>query len=79
PRTGAARELEMETTELVPQRSTAQAHVDTVEQTTGSTSTNVAASHQSGSPDQDLNPLIYQLYARIKRELLVERERRSGS
>lgn len=69
----------MEHTQLVPMRSTAAAHVDTLPQTTGNTDPNVEASHNSGSPDADLNPLIYQLYARIKRELLVERERRSGS
>jgi hypothetical protein len=74
-----ARQLDMEHTQLVPQRSTAAAHVDTLPQTTGNTDPNVEASHNSGSPDADLNPLIYQLYARIKRELLVERERRSGS
>jgi hypothetical protein len=69
----------METTELAPMRSTAAAHVETLQQKTGSTEVHAESSHLQGSPDQDLNPLIYQLYARIKRELLVERERRSGS
>jgi hypothetical protein len=68
----------MEHTKLVPQRSTANAHVDTLNQGTGGTQGSAVASPVVGPPEQDLNPLIYQLYARIKRELLVERERRAG-
>ncbi len=72
------RELDMEHTRLVPQRSTANAHVDTLNQATGGTQGSALASPVVGAPEQDLNPLVYQLYARIKRELLVERERRAG-
>ncbi|HZV03249.1 MAG TPA: hypothetical protein VFF73_41475, partial [Planctomycetota bacterium] len=73
-----AASLEMEHAQLVPMRSSIQEHVPTLPEETGNTHAPLEAASQGGSP-QDLSPLIYQLYARIKRELIVEKERRSGS
>jgi hypothetical protein len=69
----------MEHTEVVPrvQRENAYEHVDQVT-TGGSTDAALEQSHIADPPDPDMNPLIYQLYARIKRELLIERERKGG-
>jgi hypothetical protein len=74
----AAESPEMEHAQLVPMRSSIQEHVPTLPEETGNTHAPLEAASQGGSP-QDLSPLIYQLYARIKRELIVEKERRSGS
>ena len=56
----------MEHAQITPLKKSAQEHVDQLPTHTGSTETKVEASAVASPPDQDLNPLIYQLYARIK-------------
>jgi hypothetical protein len=68
----------MEHTQLVPQRKSAMEHVDLFPGAGGSTDTTIEASSVATPPEHDLNPLVYQIYARIKRELQIERERRSS-
>src|SRR5207244_3555495 len=75
PRERPARELDMEHARVAPVlRKAASEHVDQVPAATGSTQSKVEASPVADPPNQDLSPLIFELYARIKRELLIERE-----
>jgi hypothetical protein len=62
-----------------PHRSAARAaDVEQLPGATGSSQVSSETAHMTGPPEQDLNPLIYALYAKIKRELEIERERKGG-
>jgi hypothetical protein len=61
-----------------PHRNARAADVEQIPSTSGSTQATSETAHLTGPPEQDLNPLIYTLYAKIKRELEIERERKGG-